>query len=239
MKINNSDLKIWEKEVDAYLVSHAEANDPFKKYFDTPAFLSLLGKVRGKKVLDIGCGNGDLCKRLHRRGARVTGLDGSSSMIEAAQENFDKCPYVICDLLRETIPFRTNSFDIVTAKMVLDIVASVEKVSQQAYRVLKRKGLYAIEVPYPIRPILKSKKHRYIGISDYHEQIHGIIKFSDTDFSYYHRPTSYYINEIISCGFTLCRMQEVSVNDDFVREFPDEMDKRIIPTSLQLLFQKL
>jgi 2-polyprenyl-3-methyl-5-hydroxy-6-metoxy-1,4-benzoquinol methylase len=39
--------------------------------------LDLLGDVRGRTLLDVGCGDGDLAIKLHKRGAIVTGIDNS------------------------------------------------------------------------------------------------------------------------------------------------------------------
>ena len=37
--------------------------------------LALLGDIRGRNVLDVGCGDGDLAVELWRRGGTVTGID--------------------------------------------------------------------------------------------------------------------------------------------------------------------
>jgi len=48
--------------------------------------------VKGKKVLDLGCGRGELCISSMRRGAsRVVGLDFSQAAVEIAGEHLRKC----------------------------------------------------------------------------------------------------------------------------------------------------
>ena len=47
--------------------------------------LALAGDVSGRRVLDVGCGNGDLAIGLWKRGAIVTGIDVSREMIKAAK----------------------------------------------------------------------------------------------------------------------------------------------------------
>lgn len=43
------------------------------------------GELKGKRVLDVGCGGGIVCEPLARMGAKVTGIDGGQESIEAAK----------------------------------------------------------------------------------------------------------------------------------------------------------
>ena len=45
----------------------------------------LIGEVAGRRVLDLGCGEGALAVELQRRGALVTAVDPSWTMIAAAR----------------------------------------------------------------------------------------------------------------------------------------------------------
>ncbi len=64
------------------------------RYVKNAAFVSdygvvvadLLGDIRGQRVLDLGCGDGRLTQLLAERGASVTGIDASESMIDSAKE---------------------------------------------------------------------------------------------------------------------------------------------------------
>jgi ubiquinone/menaquinone biosynthesis C-methylase UbiE len=77
-----------------------EPVDPIqvKRYLDPPADTAypleyafhLLSDVRGKTVLDLGCGSGENLVALVERGAHVTGLDISPELIAIAQERLDK-----------------------------------------------------------------------------------------------------------------------------------------------------
>lgn len=54
--------------------------------------IELVGDVRGRRVLDVGCGDGDLAIDLSKRGARVVGIDSSSVMINAAKQHAERNP---------------------------------------------------------------------------------------------------------------------------------------------------
>jgi SAM-dependent methyltransferase len=51
------------------------------------AALDLLDPKQGERILDVGCGDGVLTKRIAERGATVTGIDNSLDMIRAAHAN--------------------------------------------------------------------------------------------------------------------------------------------------------
>lgn len=55
--------------------------------FETPSLFSLLPDLKGKRILDLGCGCGDHCAEFIRLGAAsVTAIDISAKMLEAARE---------------------------------------------------------------------------------------------------------------------------------------------------------
>ena len=60
--------------------------------------LDALGDVSGKKVIDIGCGEGRFCRMLSERGAVMTGVDLTEALIEHARElGSDKERYLVGD----------------------------------------------------------------------------------------------------------------------------------------------
>nr|WP_067539804.1 class I SAM-dependent methyltransferase [Nocardia crassostreae] len=73
----------------------------------------LLGEAvrAGGAVLDVGCGEGMLARRLHARGARVTGIDLDEAGIELARKQSPEgeIEYVCGDFL--SYPFEAESFD--------------------------------------------------------------------------------------------------------------------------------
>ncbi len=87
-------------------------------YLRHEATVDLLGDVRGKKILDIGCGSGRLALDLAARGALVTGVDFSEPMIAMANKFADgielegSVDFQVGDFL--TMPI-DESFDAVTA----------------------------------------------------------------------------------------------------------------------------
>ena len=63
----------------------------YNEYFEVPCMVKAVGDIKGKKLLDIGCGAGVHIKKYLSKGAKCWGIDISHSMIDMAKQN---CPTV-------------------------------------------------------------------------------------------------------------------------------------------------
>ena len=108
--------------------------------------LELVGDVRGRSILDVGCGDGDLAVELSKRGAKVTGIDASNSMIEAAKRRAQQhnADFAFQVAAVQHLPFRPEQFDIVVAITVLCFVENATPVFQEMARVLLPGGRLVI-----------------------------------------------------------------------------------------------
>lgn len=108
--------------------------------------LELVGDISGRRVLDVGCGDGQFALELTRRGAIVTGIDASAAMINAAQ---DRAKQYNADItfqvaVAEQLPFRAEQFDVVTAITILCFVDDVAPVFREITRALRPGGRFVI-----------------------------------------------------------------------------------------------
>jgi SAM-dependent methyltransferase len=105
-----------------------------------------LGAVAGKQVLDLGCGQGWLCRELADRGAEVTGLDASERNIAAAQRQYPGLSFEVGQLATYN-PGRP--LDMVTAIMVFEHFADLPASLRQVHDMLRQGGsLLAIAGDY-------------------------------------------------------------------------------------------
>lgn len=105
----------------------------------------LLGNATGKKVLDIGCGEGYLGAEISKNGNFVMGIDISEKSIEKAKEVLQDA--IAMDLQEEKVPYPGKYFDIIIITEVIEHFLSPEDLFLEAKRLLKNDGFMIITTP--------------------------------------------------------------------------------------------
>lgn len=111
------------------------------------AFLDFfLKNLRGRKILDIGCGPGRDIRYFSSLGLNVTGIDLSSSFLRMAEKLVPKAKVIKMDMRK--LEFRKNSFDGIWACASLLHIPKAEMNDTLAgiYRVLKPSGIIYVSV---------------------------------------------------------------------------------------------
>ena len=96
----------------------------------------------GERVLEVGVGTG-INLSLYPRGATVTGIDFSSSMLEKARERAarkDAAPVRLLQMDAADLKFADNAFDIVYAPYLISVVPDPVRVAQEMRRVCRPGG---------------------------------------------------------------------------------------------------
>ena len=104
-------IAAWSHYPEHLIEGFGEEGDLVRQYLLNPTIFSLLGEVRGKRLLDAGCGQGYLCRLLARKGASVTGVEPAEALIRYAlrREERDQLgiEYVQADLSTWMPPSKT------------------------------------------------------------------------------------------------------------------------------------
>jgi SAM-dependent methyltransferase len=113
--------------------------------------LKVLGNVRGKRILELGCGAAQWSIALAERRARPVGLDNSFNQLLHARRSTKslrgRVPLVEADA--EFIPFRDASFDVVFCDYGAMSFADPALTVPEAARVLRAEGLLAFSATTP------------------------------------------------------------------------------------------
>lgn len=104
--------------------------------------INLLAPEKGERILDLGCGTGDLAKTLHDLGVEVVGADHSEAMVQQAKSKYPDLQFVVQDATKMTYE---NEFDAVFSNAVLHWVKQPELALSGIFNSLKPGGRFVAE----------------------------------------------------------------------------------------------
>ncbi|MBU2540258.1 methyltransferase domain-containing protein [Patescibacteria group bacterium] len=116
---------------------------------EKPLF-SVLGNLSGKKVLDLGCGNGYYSRQFAKKGAQVIGVDINPANIQKARKTRDKnTKFLIADITKYK---STSRFDIAIAIFVLNELSknAFKRAIKNIVANLRKGGRLVFVVPHPL-----------------------------------------------------------------------------------------
>ncbi|KYK36328.1 MAG: hypothetical protein AYK19_00880 [Theionarchaea archaeon DG-70-1] len=141
----------WDTAAKAWVDFVRTGKDYYRDELNNPAMFELLGDIRDKRILDVGCGEGYNTRIMAKKGAHVTGVDFSKEMIKyAIQEKKERLriDYHILNACNLHI-FSDNTFNIVTCFMALQDIEDHHNAVKEVSRVLKKGGRFIFVVPHP------------------------------------------------------------------------------------------
>jgi ubiquinone/menaquinone biosynthesis C-methylase UbiE len=114
--------------------------------------LKILGPLKGKDVLEVGCGGGQFGIALARKGARVTGIDLSRQQLRHAERNAKQASVSMTFVhgnAENLSRFKPNSFDFVVSDFAAGFL-DIDALLPQVRRVLRPRGRVALSWSSPI-----------------------------------------------------------------------------------------
>jgi len=137
--------------------------------WSAPAALTALLRPHlhdGQRILDLGCGTGQMPEYLTDVALEWTGVDLCSGMLRHARESGRYGEIRRMNVERRRYPFAAGSFDAVVAGGVLEFTANLETVLWEVRRILRGGGHLAFSVELPPRgvefDVLDSEDYYYI-----------------------------------------------------------------------------
>ncbi|MFT4283069.1 MAG: class I SAM-dependent methyltransferase [Candidatus Woesearchaeota archaeon] len=115
-------------------------------------FFCMLPNIRGKEILDVGCGDGSDANTYAKLGANVTAIDASEEMISKARNKYSNVLFLKSKM--EELP-KTKKFDVVISKYAIQTSKYIDKVYSGVSDVLKPGGEFVFLVTHPIRQFLE------------------------------------------------------------------------------------
>ena len=198
---------------------------PHNAYYERPATLSLLPEVRGRRVLDAGCGPGVYAAWLVERGAEVVAFDASKKMVRFARERLGARAEVLeADLGRPLDFLEDESFDLVLSALALDYVKDWAAVFGEFHRVLRPAGHLVFSVGHPFPDFfIYHNKGSYFQTELVSLEWRGFgVRVCVPS---YRRPLSAAINPLLEAGFVLERLLEPVPTEEFRKKAPEDYEE--------------
>ncbi len=148
----------------------------YNDFIEVPSMVQAVGDIKGKTLLDIGCGAGIHIKHYLKKGAKCSGLDLSETMIELARKNCPTAEFKIGSMTK--LPYDNSFFDIVTASLSIDYIENLQDVFKEVNRVLKKDGLfyYSNESNFAsTREVYEDNEIKIKGIGEFIDKKNGKI----------------------------------------------------------------
>lgn len=143
----------WERSAVDWIALVREQKSAWREHVILPAFWRLVGDVSGKRLVDLGCGEGAVTRELTRAGAHCTGVDLTPTLISAAREEAARqgldITYRLGDMT-DPSPFEPGSFDLVVSVMALTEPPNGLDTFAAASRLLKPGGEMVFIIPHPV-----------------------------------------------------------------------------------------
>lgn len=129
---------------------------------ERPSLLSMLPDLKGKSVLDLGCGPGIYAEYLLNQGARVTATDISGEMIEIVNRKFGSTvPCYVQDLSNGLPEECDSSYDLIICPLAIHYIEDLTRLLADVRRVLKDTGFFVFSTHHPLLDFKSSPSGNY------------------------------------------------------------------------------
>ena len=193
-----------------------------------PKIRAILPDLKGRRVLDLGCGFGWFSRWAREDGAKsVVGLDVSEKMLERARSDTkdSAIEYRLEDL--EVMELEEASFDFAYSALAFHYIEDFGRLVRTIHNALTPGSHLVFEIEHPIfMATYDADWIEYGGRKTWPVNAYSIEGERRTDWMVrgvlkYHRTISTTINALISAGFAIEQLQEYSPNEEELARAPE------------------
>ncbi|WP_407482051.1 class I SAM-dependent methyltransferase [Elizabethkingia meningoseptica] len=207
----------------------------------------MLPDIKGKKVLDLGCGYGWHCRYAIEKGAlSVVGIDISEKMLQKAREINQLVGIEYIKKPLEDIRFEAEMFDLIFSSLTFHYIQSYDVLIENIYHWLRTGGKFVFSVEHPVFTAEGSQNWIY---DDAGTKLHWAVdkyffegerhtSFLGESVLKYHRTLSTYLNLLLKAGFKIIEVKEPTPNAEMLENIPEMQDELRRPMMLLISVEK-
>jgi ubiquinone/menaquinone biosynthesis C-methylase UbiE len=225
--------------------------DPVRQHLIFPLLSDHSRDLSGKRILDAGCGNGNLLNCIsEQKYQSAIGIDRSQQFLDAARANIpdDRVRFVCSDLL-EPLPFENRSFDVVYSVFVLNELPAVEGHIAELSRVLDSEGRLLLVVTHPFFALYYHLFERFtgkpneklVGVRGYFDQnpIQYVFTLSKATATFFQHTFAALLNPIAASGLRVTEILELRTDGPNFSLIPSYKETSDMPKFLFIEARKL
>jgi SAM-dependent methyltransferase len=234
----------WDDHARWWQTHFTQGADPEYEEQILPLAAELLAGA--DRVLDVGCGEGQLARRLAVDGSFVAGVDASGTQLQAAVHIGGGPQYARAMVGR--LPFADASFDAVVVCLVLEHVDDLDGAVAELTRVLRPDGRLALFLNHPLLQTPESgwiddhildPPERYWRVGPYLDEVAFVEQVArDVSIRFVHRPLHRYVNTLADAGIFVTRLLEPPPPPGFLARAREYEEARTIPRLMVLLGER-
>ncbi len=219
---------------------------PYYGAFVSEEKCQLFGDISGKKLLEIGCGNGQSLQYLGDRNAsELWAVDISERQIEKAAQHLMSCDLsakLICSPMEEECGIPTDYFDYVYSIYAIGWTTDLEGTFCRIASYLKKDGVFIFSWSHPIHRCVAEDNGRFVFNKSYFDEAWYPVAVDEGELLLADRKLSTYVNALAKAGFVIEQMIE-QTDDEIIQSRDDNSEMtlraKMFPVTFVIKARKL
>jgi len=219
----------WDKNAEVRHQQIITAIDISYHKILVPTIMRLVGSIRNKCVIDVGCGSGYLTAKLAAEASHVVGVDPSKEMIKIAKREYGGASRLefYNSSIEDFSKHHHSKFDVAVSNMSLITMPNFEDALLAISSLLRSNGMFVFNITHPC---FYNQYRKYESSSTFqyhvpHAQRGSFIISADSKglpspTTHFHRPLEKYFQSLRNASFVV---------DELIESFPTVDVEKLYP----------